>query len=442
MKKNSKEMKKNMKGENMRKNFIKMMVVAGAAALIIPTAAMAEWDQSEDHNNQEDHDAMINVYTAVHTLGDFAYGMESAIGYDYKGDGTAVLATDSPYKKAGQAPWNTTPCPIQLGDVDSSGDPYTWEESMGNCPAQAQPNGWLIGQTNMGWKEGDNELFGVILDDLYQSLSEEATTGSNENGEPAFKKVDQVLDILFYRANTIGEVFNEDGWTDANNTLWYGGFGLDQTLDQDVADIEGTSLNPATVPFGTALWNYDHLAQTFYQDFRMWDRGNSFGGVGDMDADNTIDYKGGTSPGLDYVNLSTETDKVVRGNSNPRNRHGMELLILGEVWGQDSTVAAESAGDYAFFDQWVIQSLRDSYELTNYDGNGPATGVYNFTSNVKLEQSYSSWMSQGETGVLCDNVNSILSSNNGVCSYTYKKEGHAVNKGIDENSSTHQTGDP
>jgi len=42
MKKNSKEMKKNMKGENMRKNFIKMMVVAGAAALIIPTAAMAE----------------------------------------------------------------------------------------------------------------------------------------------------------------------------------------------------------------------------------------------------------------------------------------------------------------------------------------------------------------------------------------------------------------
>src|SRR4030067_3479161 len=147
MKENLKKMKKKMKGENMRKNLMKMMLVAGVAALVIPTAAMAEWDQSESRENQGDHAEMINVHTTynslgdtVHVVGDFGYGMESAIGYDTWGDGTATLITLRPFQPDTGAPWNTTPCPIQLADPT---DPVNWIGSMGNCPVQ---NG--IGNTN------------------------------------------------------------------------------------------------------------------------------------------------------------------------------------------------------------------------------------------------------------------------------------------------------
>lgn len=432
----------------MRKNLIKMMVVAGAAALIIPTAAMAEWDQSETHNNQQSHDAFVNVDTPTNTIiGDFSYDMYAPIGYEYNA-GKVNMATSSPYTVKGQAPWNTTPCPIQLADTAS---PYAWEVAMGNCPSQIQPTGWTQGQTNAGWAEGDNELYGPILDDLYQSLTETASTPNNENGEMAFKKVDQVLDILFYRANTAGEVYGQDGWTDASGIHWNAGLGIDQTLDQDVADIEGTTGNNLGAAHGTWLWNFDHVAQTFYQDFRLFDLGNTTGGVGDVDGDGTIEYTGGSTPGDDYVNLSTGS-KYARGDSNPRNRHGIEILAVCsgvgctydtaqpdatyEGWGE---IYAD-AQDFAFFDQWVIQSLKDTYTQT-YDGSA-AAGYQTFTGSVALSQSYSSWMAVGVPGSVCDNANDDLLNPAGECTYVYEKDGHSVNKSIAGNSSTHQTGDP
>lgn len=440
----------NKKGKDMRKKSIKMMVIAGAVAMLLPTAAMAEWDQSELHANQEDHDALINVNTVTNTIiGDFSYNNQSPIGYDYKGDGTATMSTASPFGVAGQAPWNTTPCPIQLADTAAA---YTWDVAMGNCPAQIQAAGWLQGQTNRGWAEGDNELFGPILDDLYQSLSEDASSLSNENGEKAFKKVDQVLDILFYRANTVGEVYGVDGWTDAAGTHWLGALGIDQTLDQDVADLEGTTGNALGTPNGTWLWNYDHVAQTFYQDFQIFDKGNTTGAVGDVDGDGSIEYTGTGTGGDDYVNLSTGS-KYARGDSNPRNRHGLEILAVcagvgctydtsqpdpsyagwGDIWAD--------AEDFGFFDQWVIQSLQDRYAQT-YDGNGTEAGVYTFTGNVSLAQSYSSWMAVGVQGDVCNSISVDVLSAPAGCNYTYEKIGHSVNKNIAPNTSAHQTGDP
>ncbi len=434
----------------MRKKTIRMMVIAGAVAMLLPTAAMAEWDQSETHNNQLNHDALINVNTATNTIiGDFNYSQTSPIGYDYKGDGTvASLTNTSPYVRQGQSPWNTVPCPIQQADTSA---PFTWDVAMGNCPTQIQPNGWLMGQTNQGWAEGDNEMFGPILDDLYQSLTETASTTSNENGDKAFKKVDQVLDILFYNANTVGAVYGQDGWTDLSGQQWFGGIGMDQTLDQDVADISGTTGNALGVPHGTWLWNYEHVAQTFYQDFRLWDKGGTFSGVNDMDNDGTIEYTGGSTPGDDYNNLATAT-KAQRGKSNPRNRHGIELLAICNGTGActydtDDLGAGSSwgfftldASDFAFFDQWVIQSMKDDY-AQSYDGNGTAPGTIAFTGNVSLEQSYSSWMALGVPGVLCNEVSDAITTD-GSCNYTYEKVGHSVNKTIAEGSSTHQTGDP
>jgi len=429
----------NKKGKEMRKKTMRKMIIAGAVALLLPTAAMAEWDQSELRNNQEDHDEMINVYTAVHTLGDFSYGMESAIGYDSLGNGTASLNTKDPFKQSDLAPWNTTPCPIQLADTTYE---YTWDVAMGNCPAQTLGAGKTIGQTDAAYGEGDNEIFGVILDDLYQSLTETATTLGNENGKEAFKKVDQVLDILFYRSNSAGEVFGVDGWKDVADFQWYGGLGIDQTLDQDIADIEGTGIiaEMAGGPeaHGTWLWNYDHVAQTFYQDFQLFDLGNTFG------------------PNENFAHLNT-ANKRDKGNNTPRNRHGIELLAICAGTGactydtgdSNNTDPDDGGGwgefnldpeDFAFFDQWVIQSMRDSDEIT-YDGSA-APGTQSFTSNFELKQSYSSWMSQGVPGVLCDSVNEGESANNGVCTYEYKKESHKVNKSIAENSSVHQTGDP
>ncbi len=413
------------KGKDMRKKTMRMMIIAGAVALLLPTAAMAEWDQSELEKNQADHDAMINVYTAVHPLGDFAYGDESAIGYDTFGNGTADLTTNNPFATSGAAPWNTTPCPIQVADPST---PYTWEEAMGNCPSQAHPAGWTPGQTDMGWAEGDNEQFGPILDDLYQSLTETASTESNENGDKAFKKADQVLDILFYRGNTVGEVYGLDGWTDASGTAWFGGLGIDQTLDQDIADISGTTGNNLGPAHGTWLWNYDHVAQTFYQDFRLFDLGNTFGGVGTA-----------------WIDLATAT-KPQKGDYQPRTRHGIELLAVCAatgactydtegIWG----VKTLDAEDFAFFDQWVIQSLRDTYDQT-YDGSA-AAGTQLFTGSVALNQSYSSWMALGVPGQVCDSITSVPSGTN-TCSYTYEKDAHSVNKSIAPNDSTHQTGDP
>ncbi len=431
------------------------MVVAGAAALIIPTAAMAEWDQSESHNNQKSHDAMINVNTTTNTaIGDFTYSMYSPIGYEYIA-GKVNMATSSPYSSKGQAPWNTTPCPIQLADTAAA---YTWEVAMGNCPTQVQANGWTMGQTNQGWAEGDNELYGPILDDLYQSLSETASSPKNENNQKAFKKVDQVLDILFYRANTVGEVYGQDGWYENEGAdtgiHWFGGLGLDQTLDQDVADIEGTTGNniQAKAEHGTWLWNYDHLAQTFYQDFQLFDKGNTFGGAGDVNGNGEIEYTGGSTPGADYVNLATAT-KYQRGQSNVRNRHGIELLAICAGAGVCTYDTAQSdplypgwgvytldAQDFAFFDQWVIQSLRDSYTQA-YDGSA-AFGYQTFTGSVALAQSYSSWMALGVPGKVCDVANNDALNPSGECTYVYNKDAHAVNKSIAPNKSTHQTGDP
>ncbi len=323
------------------------------------------------------------------------------------------------------------------------------------------PAGWTIGQTNMGWGEGDNEMYGPILDDLYQHLTEEAKTDKDINGEKAFKKVDQVLDILFYRGNTVGEVYGLalgiDGWTDANNVHWYGGLGIDQTLDQDVADIEGTNNITGQTAHGTWLWNYDHVAQTFYQDFRLFDKYNSTGGVADMDGDGETEYYGGSSEttatgGDDYVNLETGS-KYARGQNNPRNRHGIEILAVCAGLtnctydtGQDSVtypgwgVLTLDSEDFAFFDQWVIQSLRDSY-VKVYDGSTDS-GTQTFTSSVRLDQSYSSWMALGVPGNVCDKVSNDPLNAPGECRYEYKKTGHSVNKKIAADSSIHQTGDP
>ncbi|OHE55079.1 MAG: hypothetical protein A2Z47_11715 [Thermodesulfovibrio sp. RBG_19FT_COMBO_42_12] len=430
--KNTKESLKKMKGENMRKNVFKMMLVAGVAALIIPGAAMAEWDQSELQKNQADHDAMINLSTV--TPGDFAYGDESPIGYDTFGDGTADLTTDNPFALSGRAPWNTTPCPIQLYDLLDTTP--TWEESMGNCPAQISPL-LYIGQTNAGWKEGDNEQFGPILDDLYQSLTETASTESNEYGDQAFKKVDQVLDILFYKGNTVGDVYGVDGWTEeGGGKKWLGALGIDQTLDQDVADISGTTGNNLGPAHGTWLWNFDHVAQTFYQDFRLFDLGNTFGGIG-------ATYLTGGLPTLDLAGAT----KPQKSDYNPRTRHGIELLAICAatgactyetegIWG----VKTLDTEDFAFFDQWVIQSLRDTY-TQSYDGNGTAPGVLAFTGSVALNQSYSSWMALGVPGQVCNNVNDTVVTD-GTCSYVYEKAGHAVNKSITPVQNNHQTGDP
>lgn len=440
----------NKKGKEMRKKTMRMMVIAGAVAMLLPTAAMAEWDQSESHNNQDPHGVFINVDTLTNTvIGDFSYDSTSPIGYEYKA-GLVNMATNSPYGVKGQAPWNTTPCPIQL--ANNVVNP-TWEAAMGNCPAQIQSAGWTQGGTDAAWGEGDNEMFGPILDDLYQSLTETASSPSNENGEKAFKKVDQVLDILFYRGNTVGEVYGTEGWTDASGIHWFGGLGIDQTLDQDVADIEGTTGNVLGAAHGTWLWNYDHVAQTFYQDFQLFDKYNQTGGVGDVTGDGNVNY-----PGADYVALggSGNTEKYKRGQSNPRTRHGIEILVWAGVsgeatydttqdptgypltpgWGEVST----NTEDFAFFDQWVIQSLRDTY-TQEYDGS-IAAGYQTFTGSVALNQSYSSWMALGIPGVLCDAVNDDSANAAGECTYQYKKDGHAVNKSIAENASSHQTGDP
>src|SRR3990170_4643033 len=103
----------NKKGKDMRKRTIRMMVIAGAVALILPTAAMAEWEQGERHENQEDH----SVIAIDHTL----YGMESAVGYDFNGDGTTTHIWWT--SKNWGAPLNTTPCPINLADPTG---PHTW----------------------------------------------------------------------------------------------------------------------------------------------------------------------------------------------------------------------------------------------------------------------------------------------------------------------------
>lgn len=405
----------------MRKNLIKMMVVIGVAALILPTAVMAEWEQEELHENQADHsDLAID-----HSL----YDMDSAVGYDIRGDGTA---TSSFWTSKGLgAPDNTTPCPWNIG---TGSDPAS---SAGTCPSQTVS--WDNDQTGgaAGYASDDVELFGVILDDLYQSLTETAVLDTVNT--QAFKKVDQVLDILFYRSNTAGEAFGIDGWHDTlptSGTHWFGGVGMDQTLDQDVADVSGTTSSPnGTDRFSsdpTKLWAYDHVAQTFYQDFRLWDKGNTFGPLNSGFGNTAQNY-------------------------SPRMRHGMELLALCRGGGECSDYDIESnvgdahlyttdldAADFAFFDQWVIQSLKDSYTYgdlaVDADGdNDPDAGFT--TGSVVLMQSYSSWMVQGAPGDLCASINTDGSNSVG-CNYTYAKGKHEVVKDIALNTSAHQTGDP
>ena len=419
----------------MRKTIKRMLVVAGVVALLLPTVARAEWDQTEKRNNQDDHDELVNVLTSGVVSGDFDYGMESPIGYDRFGNGTATLLTNRVNNAWGGAPWNTTPCPIQLADGD--GDP-TWDDSMGNCPVQNDPDS---GQTDAGW-DAEAELYGVILDDLYSRMDE--TASITTPGNTAFKKVSQVLDILFYRSNTVGEVFGMDGWKSAggdplqDTTWWYGAMGIDQTLDQDVADIEGTATNPGMAN----MWDYDHVAQTFYQDFRLWDKGNTFGPL-------NTNANSGTSASL------------LGQNYSPRMRHGMELLALCSGGGKCTNYDIESNGDedllytidldvadFAFFDQWVIQSMKDTYDYgdliaENGTENDPDAGFDTTASGVSFVQSYSSWMVQGAPGDLCESINDLTrTSLVNPCSYTYEKNAHEVDKSIANNGSKHQTGDP
>jgi len=393
----------------MRKTIKRMLVVAGVVALLLPTVARAEWDQTEKRNNQDDHDELVNVLTSGVVSGDFDYGMESPIGYDRFGNGTATLLTNRVNNAWGGAPWNTTPCPIQLADGD--GDP-TWDDSMGNCPVQNDPDS---GQTDAGW-DAEAELYGVILDDLYSRMDE--TASITTPGNTAFKKVSQVLDILFYRSNTVGEVFGMDGWKSAggdplqDTTWWYGAMGIDQTLDQDVADIEGTATNPGMAN----MWDYDHVAQTFYQDFRLFDFGNSFN-------TNDAGFSIRSRHGLELLSLCSGTNAT----TNPICI-GSGMTYDTDEWG---TVDLDEE-DFGFFDQWVIQSIRDTYENDYSLSPQP-----DFTGDVVLEQSYSSWMVQGQPGVLCDGINDIAE-----CTYEYNKTQHEVEKTILWEPGTHQTGDP
>ena len=403
---------------NMRKNILKMMVVAGVAALIIPVSAMAEWDQTEEHQNQQEHDAMINDNSGgAHSVGDFNYGMTSEIGYDRFGNGNATLLTHRTNNAWGGAPWNTTPCPIQLADPT---DPQSWNDASGNCPANTSP---LSSQTGLAYGEGDNEQYGVILDDLYQELNETAVLNGGAN-TLAFKKVDQVLDILFYRANTVGEVFGQDGWSDntvTNGTHWFGGVGLDQTLDQDIADIEGTTGNPLTSGHSSELWGYDHLAQRFYQDFRIWDKGNTLG-------TNGTPFSVRSRHGLEMLSIcngdSTCAD-VDADTGTPGIQYGTD------EWG-DVTLDPE---DFGYFDQWVIQSMEDTYNPTYIDPD--------FSGTARLQQSYSSWMVQGQGGDLCNSINENPLTGLPVgCVYEYNKGDHQVDKSVAGNNQAidHQTG--
>ncbi|OGW41851.1 MAG: hypothetical protein A2132_05745 [Nitrospirae bacterium RBG_16_43_11] len=402
---------------NMRKNIIKMMVVAAAAALIIPGAAMADWDQAEEHLNQAEHDSMVNTGTAVHSTGDFNYGMTSEIGYDRFGDGNATLATHRLNNAWGGAPWNTTPCPIQLADPT---DPQSWADASGDCPANTSP---MSSQTGLVYGEGDNEQYGVILDDLYQEMHETARVEGGPN-TLAFKKVDQVVDILFYRSNTGGEVFMQDGWSDntvANGTRWFGGVGLDQTLDQDIADIEGTTNNPLTTGHSSELWGYDHLAQRFYQDFRMWDRGNTLG-------TNDVPFSVRSRHGLEMLSICNG-DATCANVDADTGAAGIQYTT--DEWG-DVTLNPE---DFGYFDQWVIQSMEDTYDpfYADTDWSGTAT----------LQQSYSSWMVQGQGGDLCNSINQDPLTGDPVgCVYDYNKGDHKVVKSVAGNNSVggHQTG--
>lgn len=354
MKKNSKEMKKNMKGGNMRKNLIKMMVVAGAATLIIPTAAMAGWDQNESHMNQDDHVEFMGTP-------DFTYGMEAEVGYDSNGIGagtTGDVLFDTSSGPLG-APDNTLPCPINV--ADTTGD-AAWEGAIialggAGCPSQTGD------ATSPQTAPMDTEFEAdVILDDLYQELTETATIGAGST--LAFKKVDQALDILFYaRANTIIP------WT-APDMLqtWTGGLGIDQTLDQDVADISGTTA-------GVTSWSVDHVAQTLYQDFELWKAGG---------------------PGASMA--------------------GEDLMDnMGRV------------------DQWLIQSMLDRYDNTELLATGEM-------SDVTFAQSYSSWMVIGDPVNVCDEADSLSTTNN--CTYNYDPNPHSVDKTVPATANTHETADP
>lgn len=205
----------------MRKALIMMLVVLGAIAMIVPSAALADWDQGELSNDQ--------LYNS--TFGHFGtFGFDSQVGYDVNGDGTsASIYDDVPLA----APDYTSPCPNNLG-VDSNG------LADGGCPAN-DPGTSDLPQT--ATLPGAGFEANVILDDLYQKVHEQDVISG------VTKLMDQELDIAFYVADT--------KWIEPNvANIWNKRLVIDQTLDQDVADGVSTTLTAT-----------EHVAQTLYMQF-------------------------------------------------------------------------------------------------------------------------------------------------------------------------------
>ncbi len=303
------------------------------------------------------------------------------------------------------APAYTMPCPsFVTGDYTD----FDWNDPtnpvngsnpgmLGDCPANVYATDPQTNHTN----SDPNVWDGTVLDDIYQGVGANDTSGTNAadasaalalygydglvgnggaNNKVHYRLFDQWLDQLFYNGKR-GTIKSADGVTTLTVPTIDGitrVFNIDDTLDQDIADWEDAA---ETSGENEIMGIYGKLTLLFQI-------------AAPAGVDPITGLKGITA-NLDQVgcaslgSLDDDAENASQCTGNTFNDDGM---AYAEEW-KDGTNTQAAALSANVIDQWVVSDMWDIHPYRNDDATiDLATDKYRGDGVV---QGYSTWFRDG-----------------------------------------------
>ncbi len=211
----------------MRKSFLGILVLIVVFTFIAAPVYANTWDEWEENNLQVVNNGVLgdDMNGVLNSVAGYAEDGNAAISFAPTDGSRVFFVTDLPLS----TPTYSIPCPadqLQMNCSYVARDPQT---------------------DDMGVANTENE--GIVLDDLFTWVEDFYDQTANTQ-----RHIAQALDILFYNNSSNGGVA-PDGFN------YPQGLAISQTLDQDLADFQGTAGGNGNGIAGV-IWQNFNLAKT------------------------------------------------------------------------------------------------------------------------------------------------------------------------------------